>query len=57
MQFENSYPNDRICFPQIVDFSDALSGVIRLLYTIDRKVGGRLNITRRSSGKLDFGDH
>lgn len=47
MQFENSYLNDRICFSQIRDFPDALSEVRRLLYTIDGKIGGRLNITRR----------
>jgi len=53
MQFENSYLNYCICFPQERDSADALSGVRRLLYTIDRKVGGRLNITKRSSGNPD----
>jgi len=49
MQFENSYLNYRICFPQKRGPADALSGVRRLLYTIERKVGVRLNITKRSS--------
>lgn len=47
MRFENSYINDRIMFSTRQRFSDALSGMKRLLYTIERKAGGRLNITSR----------
>jgi len=49
IQFANNYINDRILFSISQRFSDALSGMKmkRLLYTIERKVGGRLNITSR----------